>query len=413
MRILQLCKKFPYPLKDGESIAITYLAKALAELGHEVHLLAMNTSKHFFDCAQLPADFNHYTSIRTVEIDNRIKPLDAFFNLFGSDSYHVSRFVQPDFRAALKKLLRQHQFDVVILETVYLAPYVEQIRKQSTAKVIMRAHNVEHEIWERLADKASLLKRFYLTRITPRLRNFEVECMNSYDLMAGITERDVQTFKSLGIKIPTITLPVGLDTRAYMADQESYEKPLTIGFIGSLDWMPNIEGLKWFLDEVWLPLLLPHHPTLQLHIAGRNTPDWLRTNESMGIYVHGEVDDAAEFIKRHTVMVVPLLSGGGMRVKILEALALSRVNITTTVGLEGIDAQHSKQVLIADSPQEFLAAIEFCLKHPRKIKEIGLQAQVFCASQYDNLKLAARLVEHIRALTNSPSIQAATSVVNK
>jgi polysaccharide biosynthesis protein PslH len=396
MRILQLCKKFPYPPKDGESIAITYLARALAESGHEVHLLSMNTSKHYVDIASLPTDFDHYSQIKTVDVDNRLKPVAAFFNLFSSDSYHIKRFVQPQYADALRDLMSNNHFDAILLETVYLAPYVPLIRTLTKAKVVMRAHNVEHEIWERLAQNANVFTRFYLNRITPRLRDFEVAALNTYDLLAGITQRDVDQFRALGMRTPAVVLPVGLDTRHYMADQLSFEAPLSIGFIGSLDWMPNIEGLRWFLDEVWQPLLRPQYPQMRLHIAGRNTPDWLRTSEQTGIVVHGEVPDAAAFIKQHSVMVVPLLSGGGMRVKILEGMALGRVNLTTTIGLEGIDAEHTKQVLIADTPQDFVNAITFCHKHPARIQEIGLRAQVFCASKYDNLKVVQQLLHAMR-----------------
>jgi polysaccharide biosynthesis protein PslH len=405
MRILQLCKKFPYPLKDGESIAITYLAKALQEAGNEVHLLAMNTAKHYTDLKQITTETDHYAVVHTVDVDNRVKPMDAFLNLFSNESYHITRFVQPAYRSELAKLLKQYHYDAILLETVYLAPYLDTIRELSTAKVVMRAHNVEHEIWERLTQNAHPIKRFYLKSITPRLRNFEVGALNKYDLLAGITQRDVDQFRALGMTIPAMALPVGLDTRNYMADQSSFERPLSIGFIGSLDWMPNQEGLKWFLQEVWQPCLSAQFRDLQLHIAGRNTPDWIKNLASERIHVHGEVPDAVQFMRQHSVMLVPLLSGGGMRVKILEAMAMARVNITTTIGMEGIEAQHAKELLVADSPTDFVEAIRFCYKHPQKMEAIGLRAQVFCAQKYDNYKIASLLLERLRQITPHPHLQ--------
>ena len=97
MRILQLCKKFPFPLKDGESIAVTYLAKAMNELGADVTLLTMNTTKHYFDATQLPDDFNHYDAIYFTELDNRLSFFGAFLNLFSAESYHISRFISKSF----------------------------------------------------------------------------------------------------------------------------------------------------------------------------------------------------------------------------------------------------------------------------------------------------------------------------
>src|SRR5690349_5417127 len=174
MRILQLCNKFPYPLKDGAAIASTYLAKAYAELGNEVTLLSMNTSKHWFDTASLPKDFDHYTDIQTVFVDNRIRPLSAFFNLFSEKSYHVERFEVAAYSRKLKEMLLKEQYDFVQLESLYLAPYIPVIRECAPqAKVVLRAHNVEHEIWERVAENSNPLKKWYLNRITPRLKEYE------------------------------------------------------------------------------------------------------------------------------------------------------------------------------------------------------------------------------------------------
>ena len=145
MKILQLCKKFPYPQKDGESIAIANLSKALVKLGCEVHLLAMNTSKHYVDLENVEQETEHYSEVYAVEVDNAIRPMDALGNLIRGQSYHVSRFESEHFRRNLIKLLKKQQFDVIQLETLYLAPYLDAIREHSDAVIAMRAHNVEHE----------------------------------------------------------------------------------------------------------------------------------------------------------------------------------------------------------------------------------------------------------------------------
>ncbi|MCB0575369.1 MAG: glycosyltransferase, partial [Saprospiraceae bacterium] len=200
MRILQLCNKFPWPLKDGAAIASTYLAKAFAELGSEVTLLSMNTSKHWFDTATLPGDFNHYSAIQTVFVDNRIRPIPAFLNLFSEKSYHVERFADAGFAHALAGLLESQAFDIVQLESLYLTPFIPVIRKHSQALIVLRAHNVEHEIWERIAENAHPLKRWYLQQITPRLKQYEIDHLNEYDLLVGISERDVEQFRTLGLQ---------------------------------------------------------------------------------------------------------------------------------------------------------------------------------------------------------------------
>jgi polysaccharide biosynthesis protein PslH len=399
MKILQLCKKFPFPLKDGESLASTFLARALNELGASVTLLSMNTSKHPTNIATLPAWYNHYQAIHAVDVDNHIRPWDALTNLlFSSESYHVNRFVNEDFSTQLVQLLKTEQYDIVHLETLFLSSYIPLIRKHSKAKVVMRSHNVEHRIWERVAINSHPLKRWYLQAITPRLRNYEIEHLNKYDLFAAITAGDLEDFKKLGLQIPSTVVPIGLDCRSYEPDYSAYGQPVNLSFIGSLDWMPNIEGLKWFLDEIWMPLLYPNFPNLEFHIAGRNTPDWLLRLQMPGVTVHGEVPSARAFLNSYPITIAPLLSGGGMRAKILEGMALGRVVISTAVGLEGIDASHGHNALIANTPNEWLETVRWCVQHPQLLRGIGEQSELLCNEHYDNLKVGKRLLEEFKVL---------------
>ena len=398
MRILQLCHKFPWPLKDGAAIASTYLAKAFADLGNEVTLLSMNTSKHWFDTDELPHDFDHYADIQTVFVNNHIRPLPALLNLFSKRSYHVERFDNADFAKRLKEILEKTSFDIVQLESLYLTPYIPVIRKYSSASIVLRAHNVEHEIWERVSENSNPLKKWYLNKITPRLRQYEIEHLNEYDLLVGISERDVEQFRALGLEKPTTVTPIGLDCRDYSADSSSFQRPISLSFIGSLDWMPNQEGLRWFLDEVWSPVLAPAFPELTFHIAGRTAPYWLRNLDMERVVFHGEVESSPDFLNQHSVMVVPLLSGGGMRAKILEGMAVGKVVLSTRVGMEGVGAQNEKECLLADTPEEWLNAIRWCYRQGKGLEELGRKAQTFCHDHYDNLEVGRRLLETYSSL---------------
>ena len=399
MKILQLTKKFPYPLKDGEAIAVTYLAKALHELGCELTLLSMNTTKHPFDIQTLPPDFNHYKSIHLVDIDNRVKIMDALMNLFSNKSYHIERFISPDFETKLIELLESENYDIIHLETLYLAPYIETIRKYSNAKIAMRSHNVEYEIWKRIADNTTLgAKKWYLNLLTRRLAHFEVRNLNEYDIMVAITERDLDFFKDLGLKIPSYVAPIGLDLKDYPYVPIHVSNNPSLCFIGSLDWMPNIEGLRWLLDEVW-PRVLDSMPEAMFHIAGRNTPEWLHELNLKGIIVHGEVPDAVDFICEHEVMLVPLLSGSGMRVKILEGMAMGRLVISTKIGLEGIMATNGEEVLLANDEDAFAEQIIYALQHPTMVSSMGNAARSFIHQCFDNIQIAKGVLNCYENLT--------------
>jgi glycosyltransferase involved in cell wall biosynthesis len=403
MKILQLCKKFPFPLKDGEAIAITYLAKALHELDCEMTLLSMNTTKHFFDINALPKDFDHYQDVNLVDVDNRVKVKDAFLNLFTSQSYHISRFVTAEFDVKLKELLQKNNYDIIQLETLYLAPYVETIRKYSNAKIVMRSHNVEHEIWKRITENTAIgAKKMYLYLLTKRLENFELEYLNKYDMMVAITQRDLNFFKKLDCKIPAHVCPIGLDLHDYRK-VDTQHKNATFCFIGSLDWMPNIEGVDWILENVW-PKVLEKMPHAQFHIAGRNTPESLLSRELKNVTIHGEVPDAADFINSHDAMLVPLFSGSGMRVKILEGMALGKVVISTSLGLEGIHAEHGKNVLIANTVEDYINEILTCYSDSNLTSVIGKAAVDFVHYHYDNVSIASRLLDFYKELISSDKL---------
>lgn len=393
MKILLLCKKFPYPLKDGESIAVHTLSLALSQLGCDVSLLAMNTSKHFYKQAQLPKEAAHFERVRTVPVDNRIKVGAAFLNLFSDESYHISRFVSPDFDQALKEMLRDEQYDVVQLETLYLAPYISTVRQYSQARVSMRAHNVEHEIWERISSHTSNgIKRWYLKHLTHKLRQFEVLALQQYDLLLPITERDLRYFRQLGFKKPAVVTPIGIRAEEFPEARELCPSKPSISFIGSLDWMPNVEGLQWFIQKVW-PHLHRRFPDLEFHIAGRNTPPSLLQLKKPNLFVHGEVPESAPFIDAHCLMVVPLLSGSGMRAKILEGMALGKVVLSTSIGLEGISGTHKKDVLVANTVDQFVDSVAYALASKDRLNEMAQQAQHFVFEAYESVNIAKRVLQ--------------------
>ncbi len=399
MKILQLCKKFPFPAKDGESIAILQLGKALYDAGCEVSLLAMNTTKHFVEFnGNIPEEIQYYKDIYSIEVDNRISYKDAFLNLFSEDSYHISRFISEAYRDKLVQLLQEKQFDIIQLETLYLAPFIEQIKSFSDALIVLRAHNIEHEIWSRISNQITFLpKKLYLKYLSEKLKKFETRKLNEYDFLVAITERDLNHFKSLGYKNGCMASPVGIQLNEYLPDYAAFTKPLALSFIGSLDWMPNSESLKWFLHDVW-PSMHRKFPDLGFHFAGRNAPPYFSQLNLEKVFYHPEVRNAKEFLLQYPVLVVPVMAGSGIRVKILEAMALGRVVITTSIGLEGIPAHHMKEVIIANSVEDFISSVEYCDKNYDRIMQIGRNAREFVFQHFNSTALGLQLANTYRAL---------------
>ncbi len=239
-----------------------------------------------------------------------------------------------------------------------MVPYVPALREATGARLVLRSVNVEHEIWEGLArgERANRARRLYLGHLARRLREFEVATLNDVDAIAAVTPEDAETYARLGATVPLHVAPVGIEAGEY-PDRSGHGDPLTLVFLGSLDWRPNLEAVTWFLESVW-PLVrqaVPRGPVPSSAGATRRRalPDAFA---SEGVRFLGRVPDAREFLASGAAMVVPLLSGGGMRVKILEAMALGVPVVSTRLGASGIGASDGTEILLADGPEPLAEA---------------------------------------------------------
>lgn len=382
MKILLLCNKPPYPPKDGGSLGIHFMIDGLLNSGHELKVLSFNTSKLYVEPGDLPPVYRERTRIEFVDLNLDINPIKAFLNLFTGRSFHIERFISEQFSKKLISVLQHEKFDIVQLEYLYMTPYIPVVRKYSTARIILRSHNVESQIWERIASaEKNPLKKLYLLHLTRTLKRYEISVINQVDGIITVSRLDTKFYLDNGCTIPLTDIPFGLDPAEYDPDQSKVEFP-SFFHLGAMNWTPNLEGIQWFIDQVW-PAFHRKHPTLTFTLAGRFMPDWMMNTNIPGIEVAGEVDDLASFMQSKAVMVVPLLSGSGIRVKIVEALALGKTVISTSIGAEGINYTTGHDMLIANNPDEMIRAMEKCMSDRENCLEIGRNARELACREHD------------------------------
>lgn len=390
MNILLLCNKSPYPPSEGGPMAMNSIVNGLLEAGHKVKILAVNSEKYHIKDDDIPESYKEKTGIELVNLDLRIKPIEAFKNLFSDKSYHVERFISEDFRKKLIEILKKDKYDIVQLEMIYMAPYIETIRDNSDALIVLRAHNVEHLIWDRIAKKTTFLpKKWYLNHLVKTLKEYELNVINKVDGIAAITYRDAAFFRG-ETATPVVDIPYGVNPEEFTPNYEVKEKP-TLYHIGSMNWMPNEEGIRWFLKNVWNKLM-ERKPEIVLNLAGRHTPKWLMNIKKKNVKVWGEVADAKEFIKNNDIAIVPLLSGSGIRIKIIESMAMGKTVITTMIGAEGIQYSEYNNIIIADTPTKIVETICRITDNPDEIRRIGKNARKLIEDLYDNKKIIERLL---------------------
>lgn len=399
MKILQLCLRVPLPPYDGATIAMYNLAESLTLSGAEVKMLSFNTKKHFTDISTIEAELLEKYKLETVYLDASVKISGAIKNLFRkNESYNIIRFDSDFFHHKLKSILQAESFDIIQFEGLFLSPYLQTARKYSKAKMILRAHNVEWLIWKRLADaSAHPIKKKYLSFLTSRLKKYEKNMVNQFDAIVALTPEDKKLLIDEGCTVPVEIAPVGLNTLRF-DDVKPLEQAqhISVFHLGSMDWLPNIEAVNWFLKKVW-PLIIAKTDCIQLYLAGKNMADEFFRIQMKNVFVEGEIKDAKKFMSDKTVMIVPLLSGGGMRVKIVEGLAAGKVIVSTSIGAEGIACTHGENILIANTAEEFANTILSCLNNHLLLNKISVNAQLLARNIYDNSQIG----KHVAAFYNT------------
>jgi glycosyltransferase involved in cell wall biosynthesis len=393
MKILQVTNKVPYPVIDGGAIACMNLARGFSLLRHKVTILAMNTKKHHITLTEIPDSVKELAKFILVDVPANISPFSALLNLiFSKKPYNATRFISNTFATELQRILLENDFDIIQLEGLYVCPYIPIIRKNSKAKIVYRAHNIEHEIWSRTAIMAHGFERWYYKNLSKRIKSFEVHTLNKYDLLVPITGRDGAILNKLGNTKPVHVSQTGIDSSVLIPNSKNLDHP-TLFHIGSLEWAPNQEGLIWFFDNCW-DLILEKYPDLQFFIAGRNAPAWFQKKmELPNVIFKGEVTDAYEFINSKSIMVVPLFSGSGMRIKIIEGMALGKPIVTTAVGTEGISTTSGHNIVVTENAAGFVQAISDLIENREYFDSISKNAIEYIHENFDNLSSAGSLIE--------------------
>ncbi|MGI4867871.1 MAG: glycosyltransferase family 4 protein [Janthinobacterium lividum] len=413
MHVLQVCYRVPYPPHDGGAIGVYEIIRGVSEAGHQVTVLAVNTPKHYQPATALD-HLGPNVRMLTVDVDTRLSPWKALRNLLGTNSswgfgafpYNVERFISREFAARLTELLRTERFDVVHFDGTFVAFYARWLTGEGAAgrvpawpelpPFILRAHNVEYIIWQRLAaSEKNPLKRWYLSVLAERLQKFERWMLHGFDAIAAITAEDVARLQELKghINGPVAVIPAPANMRRFRPDPARQPKPRTVFMLGSLNWLPNLEGVDWFLREVW-PQAHRELPELELHLAGTDPPAYLtsRPKGQENVFVHGFVESAADFMQAYELMLVPLLSGGGMRIKIVEGMALGKAILSTTIGAEGIEAQDGQELLLRDGAAAWLDALRAYYHGQLPLAAMGAAAARTAQARYSTEAVAQGFV---------------------
>ena len=350
MRILHLCNKVPFPGRDGSSLAMESLIRLEASLGHSVHVVALNTEKHW---VENPASPIQGVTLEAVAASTKPSIRTALANLFSRESYYASRFWTSEVSAVITE--RAQRADVVVVDSIFMAVYLDEVGSVPT---ILRAHNVEHAIWMRGLGSEPWYRRGYVALQAKRLKIWESQVARHVNRIWAISPEDARWFQDFG---PVHTVACTYDPLHGSWPESGASEPKAY-HLGALDWTPNVRGMKWFLDFV--------APQLQHAEVDVYSRQWPFGFAPKGVCYRADQPDFAHY----GVFIAPIRSGSGMRIKLLEAMARGKAIVTTSLGAEGLNAIHGTHLLLADSPTEFAAAMDQLHHHAELRTKLGAAA---------------------------------------
>ena len=402
MRLLLLTNKYPYPGRDGSSIAILNMIQGLLSQDVEVHLFALNATRVYVHPTQFGFDEPGQLYIKSMRVNTEFTIWGILKSLFSSMSYHVTRFHNKKFEDKLIQILCDRRYDVVQLEGIFMAVYLPVIRKYAPKSIVsLRAHNVEYKIWDRWLTYNKGITGAYVKLQTRKLKKFEQLVANQVDCILPISDVDSREFQIMTKNPGKIhTIHFGLKTSIMRQFSNFRYGKKKIVYIASFDWLPNRQGLEWFLSEVW-PHVLKINNDAEFHVAGRGMPSKWFKNPPTNVYFQGEISSPVEFLLSGKISVIPLLSGSGVRIKLLEALGLGLPVVSTQVGAEGIDVVNGDHLLLVDDPVEFAHAVCLLLDDVNLRMTLSYNARKLVEEQYDLQNIACKLYQYYKQFADN------------
>jgi len=395
MRILFLAPKIPWPATDGARIAIYELIRHLTARGHQAALLGFGDQSA---ADELRARAGLIWT-RGILHDTSTNYLNALLALLSPTPYTASKYRSSAMTAAIREVFNEQRFDLVQLEGTHMAHYLG-LTQGLGVQAILRLHNVESLLAARFAQTAVFPLNLYVQIQARRMRTFELRACRQADLCVAITPEDAKRILMLVPDASVAVSPAGVDLERYYPQPMS-EEPRTLVFVGALDWPPNTDAIRWFRTKVW-PRIVQEEPTAHWIVVGKSPPaDILHwPEEDRNIQVTGFVDDVRPYLHRASVVIVPLRSGGGMRLKILEAMAAGKTVVSTPMGAEGISACNGEEIILAGADRSFGVETIRLLRQASERKRIGKAARAW-AEGYSWSGIAADLEREYLALLGS------------
>jgi len=395
--ILVLTPQVPYPPQQGTALRNWGILRALAER-YEVSLLSFYATDQNAEAPNILQDALHRIALFPQPPRHAIDRIHDLFFVTRPDL--VLRLQSTQFADTMKDWLAHYHFDWIVVEGLEMAPYLDLVKTcHRPPRVLFDDHNCEY-ILQRRAAKTDWhrpkrwIGALYSSLQWRKLRRYESEVCRGADCVVSVSEEDARSLNRVVPDVHPLVIPNGISYNEYANyhDVENLHQPAFV-FTGTMNFRPNVDGVLWFAQQVW-PAILEAIPNAYFYIVGRHPHTRLNILRDVpGIVITGGVPETRSYIYAATVYVVPLLVGGGTRLKILESTAMSKAVVATTLGAEGF-LHPDEAMILADTPGDFADACIRLTKDAEERKKWGARASVF-AKAYNWDALIPPLLAHL------------------
>lgn len=350
MRILLLTHMYPFPPDDGGRIVTYNSIKYDSMNGNEVTVITFSENK-------INSALDDVCKVEIIEKNTRNSIISVFKSLFSKLPYNLYKYYDKRVFSKFDELLSRDKYDLIIVDHLHMSMYIDYIKKNyKDIPVVLRQHNVENVIMKRFYEKQkNILIKLFAKLQYIKLYKYESDVVTKFDECFMITDEDKNRIIQMNNKVHAVTIPAGVDIEKYKP-LESNKENNSIVFLGAMNWAPNEDGVIWFIENVFEDIE-KKVPDIKLYIVGKNPTEKIKKmNNNKNIIVTGYVEDEREYISKASIFIVPLRIGGGMRIKILNAMAMSKCIVSTSIGAEGIEFK-SEDMVIANDKRSFLNEI--------------------------------------------------------
>jgi glycosyltransferase involved in cell wall biosynthesis len=347
-----------------------------------IDYISVATQKHVFNTEKIPEDLAEVVNFDAVNISTKIDPFNALIQLIKNKSYHISRFKNEKIIEKIKSVIHQKKIDFIFFESIFCGIYAKEIKELSSATQVLRAHNVEHLIWRKLAlNSKNPLKKWYLNHLSKTLQDFEEEFVAKMDHVFSIAPSDQLFFKTRNNQSNYIPVSMKVSSVRKL-------KAKKISFLGAYNWMPNKEAILWFTNEVW-PEIAKLNPTTEFHIAGSYSEEIAELKNIEGIELHGFVNSSQEFMKEHGIFIAPILSGSGVKMKVLEAMSHGVPCVLSMHAAEGLNLPEI--IPICKNKEAFIEKVSLLLQNEQLCHEIGIAGREHILEKYNSQSVSNKI----------------------